>query len=664
MFLIAQIAVYISLIKVTTQELDTPPTGATGTLLRNIVYRTSAISFVGVCARTYWNPPTEVAIFDVLLAGSSKAAYWLVLLYMTQRIPWDVATTVSTFAIASSTSSFGFISVLRALARSATAYAALIQTISFVPKSVRGRRLLFAFVLCPLFPLLRTSAASQGHHILTEKFGAMKQNQHPIELLIQRSSKEFTELLDRQSTTLDKAVAEYEKRYRRKPPPGFDKWFKYAQSQRSPIIDDFDSIMESLGPFWEVSPAQLRRTVEMALESPNAFYSFTIKDGSFGDEDNTVAKMLADVRQDLPEVTLILNALDEPRVILPTGRPDSALTDGIPFYDLTHRNAWSVITRPCGWQDSAPVQPARKPIASYGLSFVQSPRDAKDICRHPEYEKMHGMFSSPATLLYTDAFVPIFTSAKLSTFGDVLLPTPFYIEVQDGYKEEDDYPWEEKRNKLYWAGSTTGSHGRHGNWRMHHRQRFVIAANHLEPTTSTFLSEVRLGVWKAYKSREILSQLYHVQFTGLTQCEDGDCEAEKEYFHIGKWDEGSAGFKHRFIFDLDGNSYSGRFYNLLKSHSVIMKQTLFREWHDERLFPWVHYVPISLDLDELPETMRYLALTERGSKSAKDIAENGRGWRLNALRREDASIYMYRLILEYARLLDDARDSNNSIYMT
>ncbi|KAK4986092.1 hypothetical protein LTR66_007983 [Elasticomyces elasticus] len=433
----------------------------------------------------------------------------------------------------------------------------------------------------PFVSALEDQSCVPRSSILTETFGVLKQNQHPIELLIQRSSKEFAEVLERQSTTLEKAIAEHEKRYRREPPPEFDKWFKYAKSQRSPIIDDYDSIMESLGPCWEVSPAQFRRNVDLALERPDAFYSFTIKDGSFGDY-NTVAKMLADVRQDLPDVTLTINALDEPRVILPTDRPDSALSDGIPFHDLTHRNALSVITRPCGWQDSAPVQPARKPIASHGLLFVQSLRDAKNICRHPEYKRMHGMFSLPATLLYTDAFIPLFTSAKFPTFGDVLLPTPFYIKVEDSYEGDDDYP--------------------HGNWRIHHRQRFVTAANHLEPTTNTFLSEVRLGVWKPYKSQEILSQLYHVQFTSLTQCEDGDCEAEKEYFHMGKWDEGSAGFKHRFIFDLDSNSYSGRFHNLLKSHSLIMKQTLFREGHDERLFPRIYYVPISLNLDELPET--------------------------------------------------------------
>lgn len=575
-------------------------------------------------------------------------------------MPWDAATTISTFAVASSTSSFAFITVLRALSRSATALAALIQTISFVPKSTRGRRLLFAFILCPLLPLLRTSLAYRGRHILTEKFGVLKQTQHPIELLIQRSMKDFSAMLERQSTTLEAAVVEYERRYRKTPPPGFDKWFKYAQSKRSPLIDDYDSIMESLGPFWEVSPAQLRRNIEAALEKPDAIFSFTIKDGDFG-SDHTVSKILQDVRQDLPDVTLILNALDEPRVILNTDHPHNA-PGGITFHDLSHRNTWSVITRSCGWLESAPVQPLKTPVASHGLPFVHSAQEAKDICRHPEYEAMHGMFSSPATLLYTDDFVPIFTSAKLSTFGDVILPTPFYVEVEDSYKEENDYPWEEKRNMLYWTGSTTGSLGRNGNWHKHHRQRFVTAANNLEATTSTFLSEVRPGSWKPYKSLEILSQLYHVQFTGLAQCEDADCEAQKEYFHVGKWDESSAGFKHRFIFDLDGNSYSGRFYNLLKSHSVIMKQTLFREWHDERLFPWVHYVPISMSLDELPETMRYLALTEQGSKRAKEIAENGRAWRGKALRREDSGVYMYRLILEYARLLDDNRDSDSGMY--
>ena len=469
-------------------------------------------------------------------------------------------------------------------------------------------------------------------------------------------------MLERQSSTLDAAIANYQRRYRRAPPAGFNRWFAYAKSHGSPIIDDFDSIMESLEPFWKVSPAQLRRNIQEVLELPNSrLWAFAIKDGKFqqltpGGKPGEIQRMLGDVFQDLPNVTLVLNDLDEPRVILSKDPLDDALEfNGIEFYNISARSTWSAFRRPCDWQ--APVQPSKDSAYTYGLPLLQNRQDSKEICFHPEYEKMHGIFMSPETFIYTDAYVPIFSPAKLSTNGDILLPAPFYVKKEADYDEFNDHAWENKTIMLFWAGSTSGGHSTDNNdWHTHHRQRFVAFANQLQNATHTFLTETRPGVWTTWYSREILSQLYNVKFTGLLQCDQLGCEAEQAFFQFGAFEDANAAFRYRFVFDLDGNSFSGRFYGLLTSHSVVLKQTVFQEWHDERLFPWVHYVPVSLGLEELPEVMRYLALTETGVKRAREIAEEGRMWRLRALRTVDMGIYLYRLVLEYARLLDDERD--------
>ena len=83
---------------------------------------------------------------------------------------------------------------------------------------------------------------------------------------------------------------------------------------------------------------------------------------------------------------------------------------------------------------------------------------------------------------------------------------------------------------------------------------------------------------------------------------------------------------HKFVLDLDGNSFSGRYYRLLQSKSLVLKQTLFEEWHDDRVFPWVHFVPVSTGFEELPELMRFLATTERGGEIAAQIAADSRVW--------------------------------------
>jgi hypothetical protein len=63
-------------------------------------------------------------------------------------------------------------------------------------------------------------------------------------------------------------------------------------------------------------------------------------------------------------------------------------------------------------------------------------------------------------------------------------------------------------------------------------------------------------------------------------------------------------------------------------------------------------------MGELPELMRYLALTEEGNQIAKEIADAGREWLGKALRKEDAGIYMYRLLLELGRLLNPETETS------
>lgn len=84
---------------------------------------------------------------------------------------------------------------------------------------------------------------------------------HPIELLIQRSSGDYFAMLNRQSSTLEAAETEYRNRYRRSPPPGFDKWFDFAKARQSPLIDNLNIISKNLEPFWRLSPAQIRANI-------------------------------------------------------------------------------------------------------------------------------------------------------------------------------------------------------------------------------------------------------------------------------------------------------------------------------------------------------------------------------------------------------------------
>jgi len=105
-------------------------------------------------------------------------------------------------------------------------------------------------------------------------------------------------------------------------------------------------------------------------------------------------------------------------------------------------------------------------------------------------------------------------------------------------------------------------------------------------------------------------------------------------------------------FYMDGNGISDSYSKLLASRSAPLKQTLLREWHDDRVVPWAHFIPVQ-GMEELPELVSYLTLTGSGQRRAREIAEQGREWFASAFSDVDTSIYRSRLMLELARLQDD-----------
>jgi hypothetical protein len=242
--------------------------------------------------------------------------------------------------------------------------------------------------------------------------------------------------------------------------------------------------------------------------------------------------------------------------------------------------------------------------------------------------------------------------------GDIPVPAAAYSSSMYTFDEIEDIAWDSKIPGLYWAGKTTGSiQSVTSDWRQHHRQRFVKLANEISRQPHLYLENLDHGTsWQQHNSIAMDVPLYTVYFTEIVQCADETTnEAISSEYDIHEPDERAESFKYTLNFDLDGNGHSGRFYRLLNSRSLPLKQTVFREWHDERLQPWLHYVPISLGMEELPEVVRYLSLEREGQQLAELLAAKGREWSLRALRPVDQAIYLYRLMLELARLQDPDR---------
>ncbi|WYZ46140.1 hypothetical protein EsH8_IX_000365 [Colletotrichum jinshuiense] len=492
---------------------------------------------------------------------------------------------------------------------------------------------------------------------------------HPVVLLHRDAENQFNAFLKRQSTDPSEAEQEYRRRYGRQPPLGFRRWVEYALANGSPVIDDFDMIAESVHPFLKYSAAEIEHRVQSAVNykigNHNEICEFA--EGRFGPGCRTWAdpltRLLGDARRLVPDVKLLFNFLDEPSVLLKTQETIKG-GDSTNWTDLSHRSIIGAIDEACKAHGKELSSTLRGPANPLGINFLTSTTTAKDLCQHPEYASQHGFVMSPKTFRRLPSEVPMLSRAAPRPFSDILYPATHYSIESSLYSPWSDWLWGMKKNAVYWTGSSTGGEWSHDTWRKGHRQRLVALATSKEHRSFTFLrsspgdSSTGGGV-QPYTSDAFDTSLFDVGLTRTVGCATtAICDEQERFFGEPRRGEAeSRPLRYRFALDVDGNSFSGRFYRFLASRSVPLKVSIFREWHDERLKPWLHYVPVSVDMGELPELVRFMTSTAEGQRIARRIADAGRGWYSQAMTPTQQGIYLYRLMLEMARLQDDTREA-------
>ncbi|KAK2736144.1 capsule-associated protein CAP1 [Myotisia sp. PD_48] len=528
---------------------------------------------------------------------------------------------------------------------------------------------------------------------------------HPIAHLLNISRATFENAQLRQSSTLEQAVEEYRRRYGLHPPPNFDIWFKFAKSRDVQMIDEYDTIHEALLPFWAVPPKTLRGRVAEAIGFNNELIGLLIRDGKVimaeggGDsakwKRDALTGMMSTFVKHLPDMDLAFNVQDEPRVVIPhedLGRlvaQAKSVMDSI-GKSQTPRNSWSarpgdlnkgdrieevrttrfnVFAHQSIWTNARlscpPDSPARALDDSDSddtrayqgqLGFVSNVSASSDICLTPSLRHTFGFFDRPNAMNVVHDLFPIFSQSKISSYQDILYPSPWYWTEQVAYDPQKDRDWNSKKNQMYWRGSTTGGFSRAGGWRRQHRQRFVGDINALGNTFILGKND-KDGAWVPREiARQTLKELFDVKFSHVGQCDPEDCEAQKEYFDIVKPAAQHDAFEYKHLVDIDGNAFSGRYYAFLLSNSMTYKLSLFREWHNEWLYPWVHYIPLSLKGSEHYETMRYFASEAQGKAEAMQVAQTSQDWARKVLRNQDLEVWFFRLLLEYGRVIDDNRE--------
>ncbi|KAF1983970.1 glycosyltransferase family 90 protein [Aulographum hederae CBS 113979] len=545
---------------------------------------------------------------------------------------------------------------------------------------------------------------------------------HPMAQLIKNAQDEYETVLSGQSKTLQQAVTEYRRRYGMHPPPNFDKWYEFARSKGVVLIDEYDTIYHALLPFWALSPSVIRARVSEALGfDENFLIALSVRGGEsvrmergMEWEQKAILGMIRDFVQYLPDMDLAFNIHDEPRVVVPERQLSTmvhkAKSEAVPaaFATKNPKNAFSArpedlndgtrlqeffstrfnrFAHQATWTESRLSCPPDTPASSFeespldnltayalgDLGFIYNRTAFSDICMSPSLRNTYGFFAAPNAFNIAHDLVPIFSQSKLSSFQDILYPSPWYWFQKTKYDEERDVEWDEKADELYWRGSTTGGYSRNGGWRKHHRQLFVReitahnnakilvdkkASSENEDGSNTNKKDDNPNWQVSEVPRQDLKHLLNIAFSHIGQCDASDCLAQTEFFAplAPRADQQDA-WRSKLLLDIDGNAFSGRFYAFLRSKSLVFKLALFREWHDEWVRPWVHFVPLGLRGGEWVEAVRWFVGDGEGRARAREMAERGRGFAGGSLRRVDFEVWMFRLLIEYGRVIDDDREN-------
>ena len=436
---------------------------------------------------------------------------------------------------------------------------------------------------------------------------------------------------------------------------------------------------------------------------------------------NGLVEMIGSFSEHLPDMDLAFNLNDEPRVAVPYGNLQKLLeipqaaSIGHNGFSLNRAPGWREISeghktdvrvlKELSWQKTfhrfgsvncAPSSPARTSrhwevgtlclacTAPHSLgAFLSNWSTAANICHQPDLADLHGIYLSPAAFKGTHDLYPVFSQSKVHGFQDILYPSAWNWLGKAKYDpsaENPDPDWNDKDSILFWRGATSeGVSSGHGQWRGMTRQRFVHMAN--SPNNSSPAQNLLLPVGQTDTGRDTLS--YHSRpsselskllatdihvVDSIARCAGADCpDQANEFAPLVPPTDFQSHWRHRYLLDLDGAAFSGRFIPFLHSKSLPFKASLFREWWDDRLTAWWHFVPLDIRGQGFWATLAYFAgvegvvggkvvKVEAHGREGERLAKQGREWAGKVLRREDMEVYFFRLLLEWGRLTDEGRD--------
>lgn len=237
--------------------------------------------------------------------------------------------------------------------------------------------------------------------------------------------------------------------------------------------------------------------------------------------------------------------------------------------------------------------------------------------------------------LNNDYEVPIFVMAKNKHFNShILLPdfealgACYQVLIR---KDITRYaiPWERKNPMLIWRGNST-------------QGTDLITADNFHFLTRFILCELSMN------HPNIIDAKFTIWGDGHLQ----RIPCLKRYEAKTPWPSYEEQLKYKYHIIIDGQTcaYTASGWKLFTNSLIFRPDSENTQWYYPELKPYVHYIPVKANLEDLLEKLHW---AQENDIEAKTIADNARRFAKDHITIDCNLLYLYHLITRYRELLVD-----------
>lgn len=271
-----------------------------------------------------------------------------------------------------------------------------------------------------------------------------------------------------------------------------------------------------------------------------------------------------------------------------------------------------------------------KKCASEGIDYrLNSYIDALHaLCKISRLPDMVFLLSMHDAYTSDSHDIPVFAMCKNKEHQNIVLLPDFdalkarYQVLKDKDITKYSPAWDQKINQLIWRGSTAQVYPLT-------EESFPLFTRR----TLCFLSQ-------------IYPEIIDAKFTFYAQ--GGENFHALQYFK-GSWLSFEDQLLYKYHIFIDGNvsPYSNSGWKFFTNSIIFKPDSQWEQWYFNALKPYVHYIPVGTDLEDLVELIQW---TKDHDSEARFIASNAREFAVNNLTIENNFLYLYYTLTRYSNL--------------